>query len=67
MELFVVDTLVRRRRYVEAGTKRKAESLAQAIIDGSVKSMEPPHDVDDSEILAGVYHIDALAEPEEDE
>lgn len=60
MKDYVVDTLVRRRCFVEAKNKREAERLAKAIVTGQVVPLERPYDVDGSEILAGVYTFEEV-------
>ena len=64
LETYVIDTLIRRRRYVGARTKSQAEALAGSIIDRGVESLEPPYLVEGTETVAGVY---LLSEMEEDE
>ena len=63
-ETYVVDTLVRRRCFVDAKNKRAADALARSIVEGAIKPVEPPYDVKGSEVVAGVYHIDHLRERE---
>lgn len=64
-ETYVIDTLIRQRRFVEATSKRQAESLAGAMIDGLVDPIEAPYLVEASEVLAGVYLLSDLDESDE--
>lgn len=61
-EIYVVDTLIRRRRFVEATNKRQAERLAGAMVNGLVNSIEAPYLVEGTEVLAGVYLLAMLDE-----
>jgi len=62
LTVYVVETLVRKRAFVEAKNKKAAETLGKAIAEGSVLPPERSREVEGTEVLAGVYDIKFLDE-----